>query len=318
MKILVSGGAGFIGSHVVDAYLAAGHTVAVIDNLSSGKRENLNTGATFYKEDIRSEQISDIFEKESFDVINHLAAQIDLRNSVEDPLYDAQVNILGSLNLFQHAVRFDIKKIIFSSTGGAIYGEQDVFPADEEHPIRPLSPYGVAKLTVEKYLYFYQQTYGLCTINLRYANVYGPRQDPHGEAGVVAIFTQRLLSGRECLIHGDGKQTRDYVYVGDVVAANLLALEQGTSDTFNIGTGIETDVNEIFGHLNTFTGAGVEPVHGPAKLGEQRRSVIDPGKAKRILGWEPKVPMEEGMKETVRFFKGKSDGEKGEEKQEKG
>jgi UDP-glucose 4-epimerase len=314
----VSGGAGFIGSHVVDAYLAAGHTVAVIDNLSSGKRENLNTGATFYKEDIRSEQISDIFEKESFDVINHLAAQIDLRNSVEDPLYDAQVNILGSLNLFQHAVRFDIKKIIFSSTGGAIYGEQDVFPADEEHPIRPLSPYGVAKLTVEKYLYFYQQTYGLCTINLRYANVYGPRQDPHGEAGVVAIFTQRLLSGRECLIHGDGKQTRDYVYVGDVVAANLLALEQGTSDTFNIGTGIETDVNEIFGHLNTFTGAGVEPVHGPAKLGEQRRSVIDPGKAKRILGWEPKVPMEEGMKETVRFFKGKSDGEKGEEKQEKG
>ena len=305
MKILVSGGAGFIGSHVVDAYLAAGHTVAVIDNLSSGKKENVNTGATFYEEDIRSEHIGDIFEKEQFDVINHLAAQIDLRNSVEDPLYDAQVNILGSLNLFQHAVRFDIKKIIFSSTGGAIYGEQDVFPADEEHPIRPLSPYGVAKLTVEKYLYFYQQTYDISTVNLRYANVYGPRQDPHGEAGVVAIFAQRLLSGEECLINGDGKQTRDYVYVGDVVAANLLALDHEASDTFNIGTGIETDVNEIFDHLNTFTGAGVEPVHGPGKLGEQRRSVIDPGKAKRVLGWEPQVPMEEGMRETVRFFKGK-------------
>jgi UDP-glucose 4-epimerase len=305
MKILVTGGAGFIGSHVVDAYLELGHEVVVVDNLSSGSIENLNPKAKFYKMDIRDSDIEDLFKNEKPDVVNHHAAQMDVRKSVEDPIYDADVNIIGSLNLLQNCIRYGVKKFIFASTGGAIYGEQDYFPADEEHPTRPLSPYGVAKLTVEKYLYFYKEVHGLNYVVLRYANIYGPRQNPHGEAGVVAIFTSKMLKGEQPVINGDGFQTRDYTFVGDVVRANVLALSYEKSDVFNIGTGIETDVNTLFHKLKQLTGANCDEFHGPAKLGEQRRSVISYEKIYKTLGWKPMTSLDEGLRLTVEFFKNK-------------
>lgn len=303
MKLLVTGGAGFIGSHITDALIEKGHEVVVVDNLLMGKLENVNPKAKFVLMDIRAKEISKLFSIEKFDAIFHLAAQMDVRKSVEDPIYDADVNVLGTLNLLQNAVQHHVKKIIFASTGGAVYGEQHEFPCSEEHPTQPVSPYGITKLTVEKYLHFYSVEYGLRYVTLRLANVYGPRQNPHGEAGVVAIFTGKLLSGGEPIINGDGKQTRDYVYVGDVVEANLRALEYPENDTFNIGTGIETDVNRIFHLLNQLTNRNAEERHGPPKPGEQRRSVIDYKKAKRLLGWEPQVSLEEGLKRTVEFFK---------------
>jgi UDP-glucose 4-epimerase len=305
MKILVTGGAGFIGSHVVDAYLELGHEVVVVDNLSSGSIGNLNPKAKFYKMDIRDSDIEDLFKNEKPDVVNHHAAQMDVRKSVEDPIYDADVNIIGSLNLLQNCIRYGVKKFIFASTGGAIYGEQDYFPADEEHPTRPLSPYGVAKLTVEKYLYFYKEVHGLNYVVLRYANIYGSRQNPHGEAGVVAIFTSKMLKGEQPVINGDGFQTRDYTFVGDVVRANVLALSYEKSDVFNIGTGIETDVNTLFQKLKQLTGANCDEFHGPAKPGEQRRSVISYEKIYKTLGWKPMTSLDEGLRLTVEFFKNK-------------
>lgn len=295
-------GAGFIGSHVVDRYLEEGHEVVVIDNLSTGRLEYLNRGAKFYQLGINSSQVEKVFATERPEVLNHHAAQMDVRRSVEDPIYDAQVNVLGTLNLLQNCVKYGVKKVIFASTGGAIYGEQDYFPADEEHPTRPISPYGVTKLAGEKYLHFYQETYGMDCIILRYTNVYGPRQNPYGEAGVVAIFTERLLTGKEAIINGDGRQTRDYVFIGDVVVANSLALQNQSSGVFNIGTGIETDVNEIFHRLNRLTGAGAPEVHGPPKAGEQRRSVVDYSRAREVLGWKPRVDLEEGLRITVEYF----------------
>lgn len=303
MKLLVTGGAGFIGSHVTDALIEKGHEVVVVDNLLMGKLENVHPKAKFVLMDIRAKEIAKLFSMEQFDAVFHLAAQMDVRKSVEDPVFDAEVNVLGTLNLLQNAVRYHVKKIIFASTGGAVYGEQREFPCTEDHPTQPVSPYGITKLTVEKYLYFYAVEYGLRYVTLRLANVYGPRQNPHGEAGVVAIFTGKLLSGGEPIINGDGKQTRDYVYVGDVVEANLRALEYPENDVFNIGTGIETDVNRIFHLLNQLTNRNMEEKHGPPKPGEQRRSVIDYKKAKRLMGWEPKVSLEEGLKRTVEYFK---------------
>lgn len=306
MNILVTGGAGFIGSHVVDAYIELGHNVIVVDNLSTGSIENLNPKAKFYQLDIRDDKIEEVFKLEKIDVVNHHAAQMDVRKSVEDPIYDADVNIIGSLKLLQFSVKYGIKKFIFASTGGAIYGEQDYFPADEEHPTRPLSPYGVAKLTIEKYLYFYKEVHGLNYVVLRYANIYGPRQNPHGEAGVVAIFTSKMLRGEQPVINGDGFQTRDYTYVGDVVRANVLALNYDkSSGVFNIGTGLETDVNTLFHKLKNLTGANCEEFHGPAKPGEQRRSVISYNKIYQTLGWKPEVPLDEGLRLTVEFFKNK-------------
>ncbi|CUS91431.1 SDR family oxidoreductase [Candidatus Kryptobacter tengchongensis] len=305
MNILVTGGAGFIGSHVVDSYIELGHNVIVVDNLSSGSLENLNPKAKFYHLDIRDDKVEEIFKSEKIDIVNHHAAQMDVRKSVEDPIYDADVNIIGSLKLLQFSIKYGVKKFIFASTGGAIYGEQDYFPADEEHPTRPLSPYGVAKLTVEKYLYFYKEVHGLNYVILRYANIYGPRQNPHGEAGVVAIFTSKMLKGEKPIINGDGFQTRDYTYVGDVVKANLLALNYDKSDVFNIGTGIETDVNTLFRKLKELTGANCDEVHGPPKPGEQRRSVISYEKVYRTLGWKPEISLDEGLKLTVEFFKNK-------------
>ena len=303
MKILVTGGAGFIGSHVADAYIEQGHEVVIVDNLSTGTRENVNAGARFVKMNIHDKEIYELFQQEKFDVVNHHAAQMDIRLSVADPVYDATNNIIGTINLLQAAVKNGVKKIIFISSGGAIYGEQDYFPADEEHATRPLSPYGIAKLTGEKYIYFYHHVYNLNYVILRYANVYGPRQSPRGEAGVVAIFSSKLLTGEQPIINGDGLQTRDYVYVGDVVDANVNALDYQDNNYFNIGTGIETNVNELFGRINHITYANAKIAHGPAQAGEQLRSVLNFDKAKQLLNWQPKTSLEDGLVKTVEFFK---------------
>lgn len=305
MKILVTGGAGFIGSNIVDALIEKGHDVSVVDDLSSGSIENLNPRAKFYELDIRDQSLEKIFAENHFDVVNHHAAQMDVRKSVADPLFDASVNIVGSLNLLQNSLKYGIKKFIFASTGGAIYGEQDYFPADESHPTRPLSPYGIAKLSVEKYLFYYKVVHGIDHVILRYANIYGPRQNPHGEAGVVAIFVSKMLSGGQPVINGDGKQTRDYTFVGDVVKANLMALDYKGSEIFNIGTGKETDVNYLFAKIRELTQSQCDEKHGEAKAGEQMRSVIDYSKAERMLGWKPTVSLDEGLKVTVEYFKNK-------------
>ena len=304
MKILVTGEAGFIGSHIVDAYLDLGHSVSVVDNLSTGRRENVNPRATLYQVDIRNlDEIKKVFSDASFDLVNHHAAQMDVRKSVDDPAYDASVNIIGLLNLLECSVKSGVSRIVFASSGGAIYGEQDYFPADEQHPTRPISPYGVAKLASEQYLYYYQTVHGLQSASLRYANVYGPRQNPEGEAGVVAIFTSKMLSDGDPLINGDGKQTRDYVYVGDVVAANVLALDVKASAVFNVGTGKETDVNQLFHHLRNAIGAKCDERHGPAKKGEQLRSVLSHAKISKSLNWSPRVSLGEGLKLTARYFR---------------
>jgi UDP-glucose 4-epimerase len=305
VNILVTGGAGFIGSHLVDAYVADGHHVVVIDDLSSGVKENVNPKAEFYKLDIRNQEVAQVFQRHSFDVVNHHAAQMDVRRSVADPKFDASVNVIGGLNIFESARQSGVKKIIFSSTGGAIYGEQDFFPADEGHPVRPLSPYGITKFVTEKYLFYYKEVHGIDHVVLRYANVYGPRQNPHGEAGVVAIFAKKMLQRENPVINGDGKQTRDYTYVGDVVKANLLALKYSGSNTFNIGTGIETDVTQLFQILRGLLNPACPEVHGPAMIGEQLRSVISSAKIRRELGWSPDVGLSEGLKMTAEFFKNK-------------
>jgi len=303
MKILVTGGAGFIGSHLVDAFVERGHAVSIIDDLSTGRRRNLNPAADFVQADIRDPAAVDaLFGRGKFDVVCHHAAQMDVRRSVADPVFDASVNVLGVLTLLEAALRHGTRKVLFASTGGAIYGEQDTFPADERHPTRPVSPYGVAKLTTEQYLHYYRVVHGLEYVCLRYANVYGPRQNPEGEAGVVAIFVRRMLRGEQPVINGDGAQTRDYVYVGDVVRANLLALEHAGSSVFNVGTGVETDVNTLFRHIRSLTRSRCEEKHGEAKKGEQMRSVLDARKAARELGWSVSVTLEEGLRRTVEYF----------------
>lgn len=306
MKILVTGGAGFIGSHLTDAFIELGHEVVVVDNLVTGRKENLNPKAKFYEADIRGAEIAEIFAREKFQVVCHQAAQMDVRKSVADPRYDADVNIIGTLNLLEQAGKTGVQSILFASSGGAMYGEQEQFPAEEEHRTWPASPYGITKLTCEKYIAFFGKNYGMKYGLMRYANVYGPRQSPHGEAGVVAIFTSRLLAGEQPIINGDGKQTRDYVYVGDVVRANVAALNYAHSDYFNVGTGIETDVNELFGHLNRITGNRAQEQHGEAKPGEQMRSVLDWSKAKRLLGWEPQMKLSDGLLETVKWFQNRA------------
>ncbi|MGA2297164.1 MAG: NAD-dependent epimerase/dehydratase family protein [FCB group bacterium] len=305
MKILVTGGAGFIASHVVDAYLNAGNEVFIIDNFSTGKRENLNPKAKLIEMDITDEKVKDIFKKEKFDLLNHHAAQMDVRFSVNNPIFDARTNIIGGINLYESAKATGVKKVIFSSTGGAIYGEQDYFPADEEHPLRPCSPYGIAKLSNEKYLFYYKEVYGIDYVCLRYANVYGPRQNPHGEAGVVAIFTNKMLSGEQPVINGDGLNTRDYVFVADVVRANLLALENNVSGIYNVATSIENDVNYIFRKLKQFTNSDCKEIHGEAKSGEQRRSVCSYKKISESHGWKPTVSFDDGLEKTVEFFRNK-------------
>ncbi len=303
MKILITGGAGFIGSHIVDRLIEEGHEVVVVDNLVTGKKKNINKGARFYKADICSSKLEKIFKKERPELVSHHAAQIDVRKSVSDPVYDAQVNILGMINLLQCCIKHSVRKVVFASSGGAIYGEQEAFPASENHPLKPVSPYGIGKLTGENYLYYYKINYGLDYINLRYANVFGPRQDPFGEAGVVAIFTNKMLKGEQPIINGNGIQTRDYVFVEDVVEANMAVIQRGVSDAYNVGTGKETSVNELFRHLMEITKADIKEVHGPGKKGEQLRSVLDYGKISKECEWEPRVSIQEGLKKTVEYFK---------------
>ena len=304
MKVLVTGGAGFIGSHLVDRLIEEGHELVVVDNLSSGKKKNVNPEAKFYKVDILSPKLGKIIQKERPSVISHHAAQIDVRRSVADPIYDAQVNILGLLNLLESAVRSGTKRLLFASSGGAIYGEQQGYPAPEGHPTHPLSPYGIGKLTSEHYLYYYQEINGLSSASLRYGNVYGPRQDPFGEAGVVAIFTQKMLEGNQPIINGNGQQTRDYVYVDDVVDASLAIMNHETEGIFNVGTGRETSVNELFRIIAELTESSGKEIYGPEKRGEVSRSVLDYRKLNKAVEWEPRVELQEGLSRTVSYFKG--------------
>ena len=302
MRVLLTGGAGFVGSHVADHLLARGHEVAIVDDLSTGKPENVPEGAVFYERDIRS-GCAEIFEGFRPEALSHQAAQMDVRRSVREPDFDADVNVIGTLRLLENCVRYGVKKVVFASTGGAIYGEQREFPAPENHPPYPLSPYGVSKLAGERYLHYYYAQYGLSYAALRYANVYGPRQDPHGEAGVVAIFSGNLRAYRASTIYGSGEQTRDYVYVEDVARANVLALEgEAPSGAYNVGTGIETSVNGLYEALREISGKDLSLEYGPARPGEQLRSSIDPAKASTALGWRPRVELAARLEETLAYF----------------
>jgi len=303
MKVLVTGGAGFIGSHLVDRLVQEGHEVIIVDNLVTGKRRNINRAARFYKQDVQSWRLERVFRNERPNVVMHLAAQMDVRKSVEDPMFDAQVNILGTLNVLQQAVKHGVRKVVFSSSGGAIYGEQESYPAPESHATRPMSPYGLSKLCGEQYLSYFQRSSGLQVVSLRYANVYGPRQDPEGEAGVVAIFIQKMLNNEQAVINGNGRQTRDFVFVEDVVEANLAVMGQDTQGTYNVGTGVETSINDLFRILIQHTGSTCKEVHGPAKKGEQARSVIDSTKLRHELSWDPKADLSDGLKKTVEYFR---------------
>ena len=306
MRILVTGGAGFIGSSTVDALVNvdAGQ-IAVLDDLSAGKPEQVNPKAHLYQANLRdAAAVQEVMARERPEVIYHLAAQMDVRRSVADPAFDAQVNLVGFLNLMEAARQHGLKRCVFSSTGGAIYGEQETFPCDEEHPCRPVSPYGIAKLATEKYLFFYRAQYGIDYLALRYANVYGPRQDPHGEAGVVSIFCGRMLDSQPCTIFGDGQQTRDYTYVGDVVRANLYALTSKASGlALNIGTGRETSVNGLYAGLAQVVGDAQPAQYAEARPGEQLRSVISPQRAATELGWKPEVGLAEGLERTFSYFR---------------
>lgn len=303
MKILVTGGAGFIGSNVVDAYIEAGHQVVVVDDLSTGRLSNLNPKAKFYQLDIRDPQLRDVFVEERPQLINHHAAQIDVRRSVADPEFDAEINVLGSIKLARLAVEFGVSKIIYISSGGAIYGEPVYLPCDEDHPIRPICPYGASKYTFEIYLQMFKETDELDYTILRYGNVYGPRQDPLGEAGVVAIFCGQMLEGSPVTINGTGGQVRDFVYVGDCARANLIALQKGNSRAYNLGVGIGIDINQIFFELKSITGYKPEAIYGPAKAGETSRIYLTAERAKEELGWESEVSLTEGLEQTVAYFR---------------
>jgi UDP-glucose 4-epimerase len=301
--ICVTGGAGFIGSHVAGALVKAGHRVLIVDDLSGGRKENVPDGAELAVLDVRSEEAARFLVDREVAILVHHAAQMDVRRSVDDPRFDADVNILGLLNLLEAGRRGSLRQVVFASTGGAIYGEQDEFPADEDHPVRPVSPYGVAKLASERYLYYYHCQYGLEATCLRYANVYGPRQNPHGEAGVVAIFSRRLLDGEPATINGDGLQTRDYVYVDDVVRANLAAIDRPGFAVFNVGTGVETDVNTLFEHIAEAANYDAAPKHGPGMPGEQRRSCITSERLLEEMSVAVDTPLAEGIPATVDWFR---------------
>jgi UDP-glucose 4-epimerase len=302
-KILVTGGAGFIGSHLVDALIERGHRVVVIDNLSTGKKENINKRAKFYKIDIYSPKIGEIFKKEKPEIIFHLAAQINVRRSIENPLKDAKINILGSLNILENCKKFKTQKIIFASSAG-VYGEARTLPTPEDYLVNPDSPYRIAKRTIENYLKFYKENFGLKFISLRFSNVYGPRQDPKGEAGAVAIFINKLLKGERPTIFGDGKQTRDFIFVEDVVSACLKAIEyKGEKEIFNIGTGIETSINELYKIISKLLRTKIKPKYDPEKPGDLKRSCLEISLAKRELKWKPKYNLEKGLEKTMKFLK---------------
>lgn len=303
MKVLVTGGAGFIGSHVVDALIQQGYQVVVVDNLSTGRLENINPAATFYQADICNSGLEGIFEKERPELVNHQAAQTVIQKSMEDPVFDARQNILGSLNLILQCLCFGVKKIIYASSGGAVYGEPKYRPVDESHPINPISYYAISKHTVEHYLHLAHLENSLSYVMLEYSNVYGPRQSPKGEAGVVAIFTRQMLQGERPTIFGKGDKTRDYVYVADVVMANLLAMEKSISGVYNIGTGVETSDQEMFDLLAGLTGYKGNPHYAPVRKGEIYRICLDCSKAQKKIGWQPQFLLREGLTETVNYYR---------------
>lgn len=302
MKVLVTGGAGFIGSHVVDGLIEEGHSAAVVDDLSTGKREYVNPQARFYELDIRSPDLDEVFAQERPELVNHHAAQVDVRRSMADPRFDADVNIMGSLNLLECVRKYEVTRFVYASTGGAVYGEPLYLPCDENHPLNAICPYGVSKQTVEHYLYMYGENYGVGYVILRYANVYGPRQDPFGEAGVVAIFARQMVEGQQVVINGTGEQERDFVHVADIARANIMAMEKGEGQIYNLGRRVGTSINELFAVMRGITGYVGEAVHGPPKLGETFRIYLDAEKARRELGWKPLVGLEEGLRTTIDFF----------------
>lgn len=304
MKILITGGAGFIGSHIAETYLENGHQVLIVDNFSSGNRSNVPKEAEVVEADVTEDKIADVIESYKPEIVNHQAAQIEVRTSVENPALDAQINIIGSLKLLE-AIRKvgTVKKVLFASSGGAAYGEAEIIPTTEDEIVKPISPYGVAKVSVEHYLFYYNQVFGLPYTALRYANVYGPRQNPHGEAGVVSIFYQRILSGKEFIINGEGNQTRDFVFVKDVARANLMATQQDIVGAINIGTANETSINELVTKMAESIDYAETINHGPAKAGEQMRSCLSFDKAEETLGWQPQVGLDQGLQQTAAFFK---------------
>jgi len=303
VRILVTGGAGFIASHVSDSLLALGHHVAIVDNLATGKRENLPPAATFYEVDTRDQALHDVFRAETPEVVVHHAAHIEVARSVREPAYDASVNILGSLNLLECCRAYGVRKVIYAGTAGALFGEPSYLPVGEDHPIDPLSPYGVSKHTVEHYLFTYRVNHGIDYVVLRYPNVYGPRQDPHGEAGVVAIFSLQMLAGKQPVIFGDGTKTRDYCNVADIAAANVLALNTPVSGVYNLGRGIEVSDLEVFEAVRIAVGSEVVPAFAPVRPGEVRRIALDASKAERELGWSWKVDFIEGVSGAVEFYR---------------
>ncbi len=305
MKVLVTGGAGFIGSHIVDRLVQEGYEVIVVDDLSAGKRKNVNRAARFYKADIRGRWLERVFRKERPAVVSHHAAQINVRRSVEDPVADADINILGMLNVLQNSVTYGVRKVIFASSGGAVYGEPEKLPVPETHPLKPSSPYGITKAVGEEYLRYFMGASGLQYVCLRYANVYGPRQDPNGEAGVVGIFTQKMLTGEQPVINGNGRQTRDFVNVDDVVEANLAALTKTARGAYNVGTGQETSVNELFRILAKLINPAAREVHGPAKKGEQLRIALDSSRLHQefdCFGTDGSICMDQALMPPVRFL----------------
>jgi len=302
MRILVTGGAGFIGSHVVDRYIELGHEVAVIDDLSTGREQNINPRAKFYRKSI-CDDLSNVFTDFAPEILNHHAAQVNVRRSVENPSHDAEVNVIGSINLYRCAVAVGCRKIIYASSGGAMYGEPENIPAGEETPANPLCPYGCSKYAAEKYLQLFGRLYDISFTTLRYANVYGPRQDPHGEAGVVAIFSQLLFAGQRPTIFGDGSKTRDYVFVKDIVEANVLAVDRGDGRAYNVGTGRPTTDDEIFAAVRRAAGVDVEPIHTDFRPGEVRHIALDASRIKNELGWQAATPLEQGIPSAVDYYR---------------
>jgi len=304
MRILVTGGAGFIASHVADAYIAAGHDVAILDDLSRGSMGNVNPKARFFKGDIRDHDfVEHVFATEKPDAVNHHAAQMDVRRGVQEPIFDASVNILGSLNLLEAAIAHKVRRFVYISSAGAAYGEPDQMPVPEDFPINPITPYGISKHTVEHYLFTFKALYGLPYVVLRYGNVYGPRQSSKGEAGVFAIFCEQMLAGIQPVIYGDGSKVRDYVYIDDVAEVNVLALERGTGEIFNVADGVPTNDYEVFVKVrDALSIQSLEPKYVPKRAGEIDRIYLDISKAKQLLGWVPRVSLEEGTLQTVRYF----------------